>query len=271
MLIGAGPLAEGWRGKLHALWVGSRGVDSPWLLLTDADTRHHPEALARARAAAEAGCFDAVSLAGLQEARGAGENLLIPTVFALLDAVLGRWEEAAAGAGPPVANGQFILLRREAWERAGGFPAVRAAPLDDVAIAARLRETGSRTAFFRAPDLLRVRMYRGAREAVRGWRRNLGGLFGEQPGTVAAILAVLLIPPAALAAELLTGQWAAALVLWGAGAAASALLRSGSSHAPGWSLLFPCDSLFLAAVLALGMRDRKRGRLVSWKGREMKV
>lgn len=270
-LIAAGPLAEGWRGKLHALWVGSRSVDSPWLLLTDADTRHHPEALARVRAAAEAGGFDAVSLAGLQEAHGAGENLLVPGVFALLDAVLGSWEAAAAGAGPAVANGQLILLRRQAWERAGGFPTVRAAPLDDVAIAARLRETGGRTAFFRAPDLLRVRMYQGAREAVRGWRRNLGGLFGGQPGSVAAALAVLLAPPLVLAAELLTGHWPAAALLWGAGAAASALLRSGSGHAPAWALLYPCDALFVGTVLALGLCDRRRGRLMSWKGREMKV
>jgi GT2 family glycosyltransferase len=270
-LIEAGPLAPGWRGKLHALWIGSQGVDTHWLLLTDADTRHHPEALARARATAEAGGLDAVSLAGFQETHGLGENLLVPAVFALLDALLGSWEDAAAGAGPAVANGQFILLRREAWERAGGFPAVRAASLDDVAIARRLRETGGRTAFFRAPDLLRVRMYRGAREAILGWRRNLGGLFGGRPGTVAWTLAVLLAPPLVLAAELLTGHWPAAALLWAAGAAASALLRSGSGHAPAWGLLFPCDALFLAAVLALSEHDRRRGRLASWKGREMKV
>lgn len=270
-LIAAGPLAEGWRGKLHAVWVGSRGVDSPWLLLTDADTRHHPEALARARAAADRGGLDAVSLAGWQEARGTGENLLIPAVFALLDALLGSWKAASRGAGPPVANGQLILLRREAWERAGGFPAIRTVPMDDVAIARRLREAGGRTAFFRAPDLLRVRMYRGAREAIHGWRRNLGALFGERPGIVAATLAVLLAPPLVLAAELLTGQWLAAALLWCAGAAASALLRAGSGHAPAWGLLFPCDALLLAAVLALGVRDHRQGRLMSWKGREMRV
>ena len=270
-LIAAGPLAPGWRGKLHALWVGSRGVDTPWLLLTDADTRHHPEALARSRAAAEAGGLDAVSLAGLQEAHGLGENLLVPAVFAVLDAILGSWEAAASGAGPAVANGQFILLRREAWERAGGFPAIRAVPLDDVAMARLLRETGSRTAFFRAPDLLRVHMYRGVREAINGWRRNLGGLFVGQPCTVARILTVLLAPPLVLAAEILTGQWLAAALLWAAGAAASALLRSGSGHAPAWGLLFPCDSLFLAGVIALSESDRRRGRLMSWKGREMKV
>lgn len=267
----AGPLAEGWRGKVHALWVGSRTVDSPWLLLTDADTRHHPEALARARAAAEQGNLDAVSLAGWQEARGAGENLLIPAVFAFLDHLLGSWAAAAAGSGPPVANGQLILLRRAVWEQAGGFPTVRNETLDDVAIVRRLRESGRRTAFFRAPDLLRVRMYQGFREAVLGWRRNLGGLFGDRLGTVAVALATLLVPPLVLTAELFTGHWMAAALLWGAGVAASALLRSGSGHAPAWSFLYPCDALLLAAVLALGVRDKRRGRLMSWKGREIKV
>jgi hypothetical protein len=264
-------LSEGWRGKPHALWVGSRDVSSPWLLLTDADTRHHPETLARTRAAAEHGGFEAVSLAGWQEARGAGENLLIPPVFALLDFFLGSWEAAADGSGPAVANGQLILLQREAWERAGSFPTVRTETLDDVAIVRRLRDFGGRTAFLRAPDLLQVRMYRGTREAVQGWRRNLGGLFGGRPGTVAAILAVLLAPLPLMTAELLTGHWLAAALLWGAGVAASALLRSGSHHAPAWALLFPGDAIFLAAVLVLGVRDRRRGRLARWKGREIKV
>jgi len=170
-----------------------------------------------------------------------------------------------------VANGQLILLRRTVWEQAGGFPTVRNETLDDVAIVRRLRETGRRTAFFRAPDLLRVRMYQGFREGVLGWRRNLGGLFGDRLGTVAVVLATLLVPPLALAAELLTGQWMAAAVLWGSGVAASALLRSGSRHTPAWSLLYPCDALLLAAVLALGVRDKRRGRLTSWKGREIKV
>lgn len=269
-MIAAGPLPEGWRGKVHALWAGSRKVDTPWILTTDADTRHAPDLLARALAAAEEGRLDLVSLAGLQEARGLGENLLVPSVFALLDALLGDWRAVAVSEGAPVANGQFLLLRRETWERSGGFESVRSAPIDDVAIAARLRACGCRTGFFRAPGLA-VRMYRGWGEAFRGWRRNLGGIFGSHPGTVAAILAVLLLPAAALFGHLLTGRWVEAVLLWGAGAAASALFRSGSGHSPLYGLLFPFDALALAAVLAIGAVDRRRGRLVSWKGREMKV
>ncbi len=265
-LLAAGPLPEGWPGKVHALWVGSRGIETPWLLSTDADTRHDPELLARAHAAAAERRLDAVSVAGFQEARGLGESLLIPTVFALLDAFLGDWEAAADGAGPAVANGQFILLRREAWEASGGFEAVREAPIDDVAVAAALRAHGFRTGFLRDAGL-RIRMYRGFREAARGWRRNLGALFSHLPGTAAGILAVLLLPALALIGALLTGRWVPAALLWTAGAAASVLLRSGSGHRPAYGLLYPLDALLLAGVMVLGIVDRWRGRVVSWKGR----
>jgi cellulose synthase/poly-beta-1,6-N-acetylglucosamine synthase-like glycosyltransferase len=265
-LLSAGPLPAGWPGKVHALWVGAKDVQTPWLLSTDADARLAPDLLARAHAAAAERHLDAVSLAGFQEVRGAGENLLIPAVFALLDAFLGDWGAAASGAGPPVANGQFILLRREAWEASGGFESVRSAPIDDVALAAGLRARGFRTGFFRAEGL-RVRMYRGFREAFRGWRRNLGALFSHLPATTALILAVLLLPPALAGAALLAGRWPEALLLWAAGAAASTILRSGSGHAPGWGLLYPLDVLLLAAVLLLGVVDRRRRKPVSWKGR----
>lgn len=270
-LRSAAALPEGWRGKVHALWSGSRDVRSPWLLLSDADARHAPDLLARAHAAAAGRDLDAVSIAGFQEVRGWGENLLIPPVFALLDALLGDWEAAAGGSsGPAVANGQFILLRRESFEASGGFEAVRGEALDDVAIVSRLRDRGFRTGFLRDGGL-RVRMYRGAGEAVRGWRRNLGGLFGGRPALTAGTLAVTLLPPLALLAFLLTGRWVEAAVLWTAGAASSMLFRSGGGHAPVWGLLYPLDSLMLAGVLALGVIDRRRGRLTSWKGREIKV
>jgi len=265
-LVEAGPLPDGWRGKIHALWVGARGIDTPWILLTDADTRHGHGLLARALAAAKAGNLDAVSLAGTQETPGLGERLLTPAVFALLDALLGDWQEAGSGTGPAVANGQFILLRREAWEACGGFESVRNEPIDDVAIVTRLRQRGSRTAFFREPEL-RVRMYRGFGETWRGWRRNLGGIFGLLPRQAAAILAVLLVPVLALAGFLATGRWLEAALLWSAGAAASIVFRSGSLL----GLLYPLDALLLAALMALGIADRRRGRLASWKGREMKV
>ncbi|HEX3126219.1 MAG TPA: glycosyltransferase [Thermoanaerobaculia bacterium] len=266
-LVTADPLPPGWRGKLHALHCGWRRLETPWVLLTDADTRHGPELLARSLAAARQQGLDAISLAGTQEARGPGEALLTPAVFALLDILLGDWRPAGSGSGPAVANGQFLLLRREAWEACGGFEPIRSEPIDDVAIVARLRRHGLRTAFFRAPEL-RVRMYRGFGETWRGWRRNLGGLFGPHPARMIGILGALLLPAVALVGFLASGRAVEATLLWSAGVAAAAVLRT---ERRAWSLLYPADALLLAAALALGALDRRRGRLASWKGREMPV
>jgi chlorobactene glucosyltransferase len=265
--VEAGELPAGWRGKLHALHAGWQGAETPWVLLTDADTRHGPELLARALAAARQHGLDAVSVAGRQEASGLGEALLTPAVFALLDALLGDWHPAGSGSGPAVANGQFILLRREAWDACGGFEPIRNVPLDDVAIAARLREHGWRTGFLRTSEL-RVRMYRGFGETWRGWRRNLAGLLGHRTALVTGFVTALLLPVAALVGFLATGRFVEAALLWSAGATASAVFRSERSA---WGLLYPADALLLAAVLALSTLDRRRGRMASWKGREMPV
>jgi glycosyltransferase involved in cell wall biosynthesis len=264
-LISAGPLPAGWHGKAHALWRGAEGVRAPWLLLTDADTRHSPDLLARAHAAARSTGSQAVSLAGRQEARG-GEALVTPLVFALLDALLGDWRRAAAGEGPAVANGQFILVERAALERAGGFAAVRDAPLDDVALARALRAAGARTAFWRA-DALKVRMYRGLGATLDGWRRNLASILGPRPAAAAVALAELVAPGATAVATLATGAWAPALAIWAAGAAAEWLLRS-TSHHPRWpAWLYPLSSWLTAALVAAALLDWRSGRLRSWKGR----
>ncbi len=264
----AGPLPQGWHGKVHALERGAADAAEPWLLLTDADTRHQPDLLARAHAAAQAARLDAVSLAGRQEARG-GEALLTPVIFALLDAMLGDWRRAAHGEGPAVANGQFVLVRRLALERAGGFAAIRDAPLDDVALARALRGAGARTGFWRA-DGLRVRMYRGYRATFRGWRRNLATLFAQQPAAAAIALAALWLPPAVAVVTLGSGTPLAALLLWAGGAAAELVLRRSSLH-PRWpAWLYPWAEILTGMLLLAALRDWRRGRLEAWKGREIR-
>ena len=276
-VVEAGPLPAGWGGKVHALDVGhrhlaARAAGPPrWLLATDADTRHHPELLARALAAAEGRGLDLVSVAGHQRVAGVAENLLTPAVFALLDALLGDWEAAASGGGPPVANGQFLLVREAALAAVGGFGSLRGAAIDDVTLARRLREGGFTTGFLRAPDLLAVRMYRGGRATFQGWRRNLGGLFGGRPRRLAAMALVAGAPALLVAGFLAAGLLPEAAVVWAAGVAASAALRRGAGHPAAGALLHPCDGLALAATLLLGAADWRRGRLAPWKGRPVRV
>jgi len=269
-VVAAEPLRPGLSGKVNALRTGFDRVTTEWVLLTDADTRHAPDLLARAHAAVDAARLDALSLAGVEEARGAGENLLTPAVYALLDLLLGDWAPHARGeARQAVANGQYFLVRSAALRAAGGFEALAGDPLDDVALARALRRAGFRTGFRRAGDALRVRMYRGTRETFRGWRRNLALIFGESPAIVASAAALAGATLTTIAGLALSGAALPLAVAWAGGALASAAIRRSAGNSALAGFLFPFDVSALAVTLALAAHDRRRGRLAAWKGREL--
>lgn len=270
--LAARPPAPGWGGKVNALATGFAGVSTPWILLTDADTRHQPDLLARAHAAAAEHRLDALSLSGRQLTVGLGESLLTPAAYALLDLMLGDWRPFARGEGPTaIANGQYFLLKSSALRAIGGFAAISGDPLDDVALAGALRAGGFRVGFRRAGAALKVRMYEGFTASCRGWRRNFALFVAARP---AVVLAAIALPTATLSAmwlALADGSPATFAAGWLAGAAASATIRKSSGNNPFSGAFFPLDVLLLAAILALAMIDRTRGRAASWRGREIEI
>jgi hypothetical protein len=75
------------------------------------------------------------------------------------------------------ANGQFILVERDAYFSVGGHCAIGKDILEDVALAYNIKR-GSRIIRFRyAPDALSTRMYRTTSEMIEGWTKNLALLF----------------------------------------------------------------------------------------------
>ncbi len=270
--LAARPLAAGWGGKVNALATAFEGVTTDWILLTDADTRHQPELLARAHAAAAEQRLDALSLSGRQVTKGLGESLLTPAAYALLDRMLGDWRPYARGEGPtPIANGQYFLLRARALRAIGGFDAIAGDALDDVALAGRLHAAGFRVGFLRAGEALQVRMYRGAGATFRGWRRNFALFVAARPGAALAAIVLPVATASALLLALATREPAPFAICWLAGAVASARTRKSSGNNPFTGALFPLDVLWLAATLAVATIDRARGRAASWRGREIRI
>src|SRR5262249_26146591 len=83
------------------------------------------------------------------------------------------------------ANGQFILIRREAYDAIGGHAAVANEILEDVALARRVKASGRKLRFRYAADAVRTRMYRNFQQLREGWTKNLALLF-PNPGWLAA-------------------------------------------------------------------------------------
>jgi cellulose synthase/poly-beta-1,6-N-acetylglucosamine synthase-like glycosyltransferase len=75
------------------------------------------------------------------------------------------------------ANGQFMLVEREAYRRLGGHASVAEKVLEDVELAfmAKRRNVGLR--FRYADDAVSTRMYRSTAAMIDGWTKNLALLF----------------------------------------------------------------------------------------------
>lgn len=176
-LIAADPLPPGWCGKQHALHCGAQHARGEWLLFTDADTVHQPGSLARAVIEAQQDGAVLLSYSPHQEVRTIWERCIMPVVFAELARTY-RPREVCDPASPiAAANGQYLLIRRDVYDRIGGHAAVRDSLLEDVAVAHAVKKTGGRIRFRYAGDAVSTRMYRSFGALCEGWTKNLALLF----------------------------------------------------------------------------------------------
>jgi len=299
------PLADGWFGKP---WACSQGADAsgttPLLLFTDADTRHDPALLARAVEGLTEDRADALSLLGRQELGSFGERLVQPLVFSLLGLRYRRLDRPIGpeNTGDAIANGQYILVRREAYHRVGGHGAVREAVAEDLRLAQLLTGAGYRLTLRRATDALSTRMYTSLAEVVNGWTKNLAvgarqsaGWWGHLalPG-ILAFLIFWMVPAAVLAGAGATRAFVAgsvpgtlsvaavvaptgvgptfldalltwSAIAWGAGVLLWARIYRRFEVPSRYALLHPVAAGIGAFIV---MRSWLRGgRRIEWKGR----
>ncbi len=176
-VLQAGPVPPGWTGKSHACQVGADAARGEWLLFTDADTVHQPGSLARSLAEAQEYGAALLSYSPQQEVHGVAQRALMPLIFAEL-ACTYRPREVCDPASPAAAaNGQYLLIAREAYQAIGGHAAVAGDLLEDVALARAVKLSGRKLRFRFGGDAVRARMYRSFGEMREGWTKNLALLF----------------------------------------------------------------------------------------------
>ncbi len=81
-----------------------------------------------------------------------------------------------SGSPAAAANGQYLLIRRDAYDAVGGHAAVATDILEDVELAKRAKQAGYKLQF-RWSDVVTTRMYRSFPQMWEGWTKNLALLF----------------------------------------------------------------------------------------------
>jgi len=175
--ISAGPLRDGWTGKNNAMSAGATAARGRWLLFTDADTVHQPGSLARAVAEAEQHGASLLSYSPEQEVRGFWEKAVLPVVFAELAATYPPKKVSDPASPIAAANGQYLMISREAYDAVGGHAKIAGDLLEDVAMARLVKSSGRRIFFRYGGEAVRTRMYRSWSQMKEGWAKNLALLF----------------------------------------------------------------------------------------------
>lgn len=179
----------GWTGKSNALAAGAHEATGNWLLFTDADTDHRAGSLAEVLERARSERADMISLSPGQETATWWEKAAIPFAFVELARRFRFSEVNDPKSNAAAANGQYILIRRAAYESIGGHEALHGEILEDVALARRLKSAGRRIVFLPGAQWVSTRMYRSFADMWLGWRKNLYLLWGRSPVGVLAAFA----------------------------------------------------------------------------------
>lgn len=268
------PLPPRWVGKSWASHQGARQGQAEWVLFTDADVRLHPHALSQALGIARQERADLLSVVQHLECRGFWEKVLQPAFAQFILAVRPPSWVQSKRFKMAYATGQFILVRRNVYERLGGYEAVRGEIADDVALAGLVKRGGGRLLLMNATKLVEVRMYHGLREIWTGWRKGLYPASGASPLLAAAALLLLtgtsVLPVLTLVGRLLrvrrapTGPAAiSVLLMLLARVTGDVTLRV----SPWYGMFQPLAASVLGANFAASVLRHYSGKGQQWKGR----
>jgi len=167
----------GFTGKTNACWLAAQSARGAWLLFTDADTVHQPGDLSRALHEAEKYDASLLSYSPRQIVTGFWQHALMPLVFSELASVYPPKQVSSPACSLAAANGQFLLVERDAYFSVGGHRVVGREILEDVALARAIKHAKFGIRFRYAPEALAARMYRTLPEMIEGWTKNLALLF----------------------------------------------------------------------------------------------
>lgn len=264
----------GWTGKLWAQQQGLAHVETPLLLLLDADIRLMPGMAPALSRKLQDERLDLVSIMATLPASSWPEKLMLPA-FVWFFRQLYPFDWVNRDDRPfAAAAGGCVLLRRQKLLEAGGFEAWKNALIDDCELAARIGDAGGSIWLGLSHGVQSMRRHPDLASILETIRRTAYTQLGYSPGLVmvvaGAMLAMFGVPPIAL----LGGAFSGDPLLAGAGAAGWLLMAL--NYAPQvrfsglglrWALALPLSAmLFLFATLDSAARHHF-GRGAGWKGR----
>jgi glycosyltransferase involved in cell wall biosynthesis len=202
-------LPAGWMGKPHALQLAAKRARAPWFLFTDGDVRFDERALALALQYALKEQTDHVVLNLTMDRMGWAENAVLTSILALSQWSNRMWKVSDPKTRDFFGQGGFNLIRREVFEKLGGFEPLRMEVVEDLRMGWRIKRAGYRQRIVVGDGLARINWMKGPLGIVGLLEKNAFAVLRYRTGLTLLALAgaavQIVLPVAALAA----GGWTA--------------------------------------------------------------
>ena len=284
IVVEGAPLPPGWAGKPHALYQAASRASGAWLCFVDADTILAPDAMASCYTKAVETQAELLTILTRQLTGSFWEKVLMPIVMTALSVGFPPRRINDPRLRDAIANGQFILIRRDVYDAVGGHDRIKDQIVDDKALAEIVKWGGRRLILADGRRVARTRMYTSFPEMWEGWTKNiylglrdrLASLFLGAFGALLLVAAALLLPlwPLLGFYWFLRGAgWMAvavileSLFLWGVVLCARAAVAYDMGISRAYALTTPLGSGIFAAMMLTSAWKVLSGRGVTWRGR----
>ncbi|MEZ4458462.1 MAG: glycosyltransferase family 2 protein [bacterium] len=265
-------LPDGWVGKPHACHRLASFASGDLLLFLDADVEVLPGGLKHVLGLFADKRADLVTAVPRQVTGSFFERLVLP----VLHLTYASWLPMPMvwlSSDPRflAANGQVLAVKRSTYDEVGGFEAVRAEVVDDMAFCTRVKRANRRVVFADGHHIARCRMYTNAKGVWEGFSKNLyegiGGSWIALLGVLGLYTTTFILPYAALIASIWLPQLAtAAGVAVAINLAIRLLLAVRHKQPLEGVLLHPVSVVALLAIAMNSWWWNRRGA-IHWSGR----
>ncbi len=182
-------LPPGWNGKNWACYQLSHLARGDWFLFTDADTIHKPHSISTAVAAAQRRKSDFVSCIPGFITKTWAEKLYFPVIHFVFVALFPfRMMNFSKDSRLSFAMGPFLFIEKDFFFSWGGYEAIKAEVVDDIAMAKKVKEYNGRISIIDGTSFMDVRFYRSFKEVWNGFSKNSYEALGGAPHLLFALL-----------------------------------------------------------------------------------
>ena len=259
----------GWLGKNWACHQLSEHTKAEYLVFIDADVVLNPAVVPQVIGVMQKYSLDLVSPYPRQVTKGILGKLIQPLLqWSWLTTVPLRIARKSRRTSFAVANGQFMVVNRQAYLACQGHLSVKAEVLDDIELLRSLLKHGFNGSVIDGTNLAACTMYQNGRELIDGYSKSLWCAFGGPLGSIASLGFLTFVYIAPLLG-LFNNQVELALTGWLSGCAGRLIVgrRTGQSNL-GTALLHPLSIACFVYLNLVSWSRHIRGELV-WKGRAL--